>query len=400
MAAHPTLRRKLIRDIRRSWALFTALVVTVLLGIALYAAADNSYRNLTSSYDNAFEVQGFPDLFVTGGDTAAFTATARSTDGVQAARTRVQADLPMSVEEDKPVGRIVGYPASGTPDVAALTVLEGDSNPSPGKALVEEHMWDTWDLAIGDTVTLTTAAGQVEVEAAGKVSSAEYLWPAPSRQEVIVPPTSFGVLFVTDDDARAWSGGPDNQSLVLLTDGARSGGDTLATLRSDAINAGATEVLDREQQPSNSVLQEDISGFQQMAVAFPSLFLSAAALARYVLLTRRVAEERQIIGTMRAAGMRARTLGWHYLSYGLLAGLTGALLGLPLGMLMAGAMSRMYVGVIGLPEQLTLITPFRLETVLVGIAFAIVATGIAAWFPSRRAAKILPADEEPEEPEA
>ena len=392
MAAHPTLRTKLLRDIRRSWALFTALVVTVTLGIALYAAADNSYQNLTTSYDNAFTVQGFPDLFVTGGDIESVAATAKDTDGVAATRTRVQADLPMTIGQEKPVGRVVGYPADGTPQVAALTILDGQANPGPGQALVEEHMWDTFDLSIGDTITLTTAIGEVDVEAAGKVSSAEYLWPAPSRQEFIVPAESFGVLFVTDEDARTWSGAPDNQSLVLLTDSARTGGDVLASLRSTAISEGATEVLDREQQPSNSVLQEDISGFQQMAVAFPALFLSAAALALYVLLTRRVAEERQIIGTLRAAGMRARTLGWHYLSYGLLAGVIGALLGLPLGIAMAGAMSRMYVAVIGLPDQLTVIEAFRLETVLVGLAFAVIATAIAGWFPARRAAKILPAE--------
>ena len=47
-----------------------------MLGIALYAAADNSYRNLVNSYDNAFEEEGFPDLFVTGGDTEGFAAQA------------------------------------------------------------------------------------------------------------------------------------------------------------------------------------------------------------------------------------------------------------------------------------------------------------------------------------
>ena len=68
IGAHPTLRRKLRRDVRRTWPLFTALVIMVTLGIALYGAADNSYRNLQGSYDNAFQVQGFPDLFVSGGD--------------------------------------------------------------------------------------------------------------------------------------------------------------------------------------------------------------------------------------------------------------------------------------------------------------------------------------------
>lgn len=397
MAAHPTLWRKLRRDIRRTLPLFSALVVTVMLGIALYAAADNSYRNLVNSYDNAFEQEGFPDLFVTGGDVAGYAAEAAAQGEVQATRTRVQTDLPMSVPADagataRLVGRIVGYPTSGTPEVASVTVLSGATNPAPGSVLVEKHMAGDFDLVEGDRITITTAVGEVAVRVAGVVGSAEYLWPAASRQAMFPPPKTFGALFVAEEDARTWSGGPDNQALVLLTDAARGDEQALDDVRVAAVAAGATEVLDRSQQPSNSLLQEDISGFEQMAVAFPALFLSAAALALYVLLTRRVTEERQIIGTLRAQGMRSRTIGWHYLSYGLAAGVIGAALGLPLGMAMAGAMSRLYVEVIGLPEQLQVFGGYGLSTVLIGLGFALVATSIAGLFPARRAARILPAE--------
>jgi putative ABC transport system permease protein len=232
----------------------------------------------------------------------------------------------------------------------------------------------------------------VDVQVAGTVSSAEYLWLAPDRQQFIVPPRAFGVAFVSEAEARTWSGAGDNQALVRLTDEARADGAALDALRADAVAAGAVEVLDRAQQPSNALLQEDISGFEQMAVAFPALFLSAAALVLYVLLTRRVEEERQVIGTMRAHGMRGRTLGWHYMSYGLLAGLVGALLGVPIGMAMAGGMSRMYAGVIGLPEQLTVFGGFGTQTVAVSLAFALSATALAALAPARRAARTLPAE--------
>ncbi len=396
MQRHPSLRRKLRRDIRRTWPLFTALVVMVMLGIALYGAADNSYRNLQGSYDNAFSVQGFPDLFVSGGDVAGFAADAEAQDAVAATRLRVQADIPMEVTTDEGtdrfLGRIVGYPTDGTPEVASLTTLSGATNPEAGTVLLEEHMAGTFGLTEGDTITLTTAVGDVEVGVAGIVSSAEYLWLAPDRQQVIVPPRSFGVVFVAEDDATTWSGAAQNQALVLLTDDGRADPDHLTQLASAAVAAGATEVLDRSEQPSNALLQEDISGFEQMAVAFPVLFLSAAALVLYVLLTRRVDEEQQVIGTLRAHGMRGRTLGWHYMSYGLLAGIIGTLLGLPIGMVMAGGMSSMYADIIGLPDQLTVFGGFGLQTLVVGMTFAVAATALAALAPARRAARIRPAE--------
>lgn len=400
MSGQPTLRRKLLRDIRRTWTLFAALVVAVALGLGMYAAMNNSYLNLQESYDYAFSEQGFPDLFVTIPDAQGYADRVRTTSGVEHVRTRVQADLPMTARKRggdtySMVGRIIGYPANGTPDVASVTSLSGATNPRPGHALVEEHFADEFSLKAGDTVTLTTATGQVEVPVDGVVASAEYFWPAPSRQVVFTPPASFGVLFVTENDATAWSGASANQALILLTDAERSSDNasaTLDTLRQKALSDGASDVYDRAQQPSNSILQEDIDSLHQMAVYFPLLFLFAAGLAIYVLLSRRVAEERQIIGTLRATGVKARPLGWHYLSYALLAGLLGVVIGVPLGTALASALTDYYAELISLPASLTVRGGLRMSTVVVALVLALSATAFAAWWPARRAMRIMPAE--------
>ena len=224
-----TLRVKLRRDIARSWSLFAALVLTVLLGVGLFAASFDAYRNLAGSYDHAFAVQSFPDLFVTGGDVAAVARAAEATAGVAAVGTRTVADLPIRVADpdgvtDAAVGRIVSYPSAGVPPVARLTPLTGAANPSPGTVLIEQHLAESFDLAPGDTLEITGAAGPEQVQVAGVVASAEYLWPAPSRQQFMAAPRSFGVMYVTPQDAATWSGGPDNQALVRLTDSARATG--------------------------------------------------------------------------------------------------------------------------------------------------------------------------------
>ena len=400
MVGQPTLRRKLLRDIRHTWTLFAALVVSVALGLALFAGMNNSYLNLNESYDNAFATQGFPDLFVTTADATSFANSVSNAAGIDSVRTRVQADLPMSASDSagtnfKMVGRVVGYPTSGTPEIASLTSLSGAANPAPGHALIEEHFAGDLGLAAGDSVELTTATGPVTVPIDGVVSSAEYFWPAPSRQVLFAPPGSFGVLFVSDDDAKQWSGIADNQALILLTDEERASTGAAATLddlSNRAVSAGATEVLTRDEQPSNSVLQDDITSLHRLAVYFPLLFLFAAGLAIYVLLTRRVAEERQVIGTIRATGVRSRTLGWHYLSYALLAGLAGAIIGIPAGVAMAGGLTRQYAALISLPTSLTVFGGARLGTVVTALALALVATALAAWWPARRAMRIMPAE--------
>ena len=400
MSGHPTLRTKLRRDIRRQWPQFAALVLAVLLGVALFAASYDAYRNLRASYAGVFVDQRFADLFVTGSNVDGFARQAATTDGVAAVTTRTQADLPFAVGRDKLLGRVVGYPASGDPAVDRLTLLSGHGLSGPDTALVEHHMAEHFGLGPGDTVTVVGAGGPQQLRVVGVVASAEYLWPARSRQDPITSPDDFGVVFAPQATVQALAGATaPNQVLVRLKDGGRAG-DLLGQLSTTAVTAGATQVLTRDEQPSNALLNEDINGFQEMAVAFPLLFLSAAALSIYVLLTRRVAAERPIIGMLRAQGMRRRTIGVHYLSYGLVAGLIGSTLGVLIGSVGARVLSGYYVRAIDLPAQSAVLVTVRPFTILAGLVFGIGVGALAALAPALLASRVPPAEAMREEPAA
>lgn len=208
-------------------------------------------------------------------------------------------------------------------------------------------------------------------------------------------PGSFGVLFVPEAMAQQIAGlTAPNQALVRLTDGRRAAGGqvVLEELSRAAVAAGATEVLTRAEQPSNALLHEDIQGFQELAVAFPALFLSAAALATYVLLSRRVHSERPLIGTFLASGVPRRAIIAHYLGYGLLAGVIGAVLGVVIGAASALVLSRFYLEAIGLPLASAVLETGRLPTVLGGLAFGLGVGAAAAYAPARLAARVPPAE--------
>lgn len=384
-----TLRTKLRRDVSRQWPQFTAVTVTILLGVTLFAATYDAYRNLDASYQQVFVDQRFADLFVTGGDTAAIAAAARATDGVGAVTTRVQADVPIRIGPDKLRGRIVGIPSGTQPVVNQLDVRGGHYPSAPG-ALAEKHIADHFELATGDRVEVLGPDGWRTVDVAGTAVSGEYLWPARSRQEIITLPDDFGVLFVTGDLAAQLAGHGPNQVVLRTGDGADRGA-VLAELHRRAVDLGATEVLTRAEQPSNALLREDVDGFSQMSVAFPLLFLGAAAMATYVLLARRVRSERDVIGMLLASGLRRRHLLGHYLGFGMAAGTIGGVVGIGIGLTVARTLSRFYVGFIGLPADRAVIA-FRPETVAIGVGFGIVTGIVAALAPALLASRTPPAE--------
>jgi putative ABC transport system permease protein len=386
-----TLRTKARRDVRRQRAAFAAIVLTIFLGVTLFGATYDAFLNLKSSYARAFTEYRFADLTVTGGRIGAFAGSARDLPGVEAVQTRTQADLPIRVGRDKFLGRVVGMPASGEPAVNRLALLDGARlDPArPRGVLVVESTAKTFDLAPGDRIALTGAGGPLRVPVQGIVASPEYFWPARSRQEAFSAPKDFGVVFAAERFARSLAGSARPNQAAVYYRGGEPDADLTARLSAQAERLGASDVLTRAEQPSNSALQQDVTSFEQFAVLFPLLFLTAAALATGVLMRRLVASQRPIIGMLRACGYSRRQLVGHYLSFGVGAGLAGSVLGALAGLGLARVWTGLYTDQLSIPLTVVEVRPL---TILAGLAFGIGAGALAAAAPAAIAASVPPAE--------
>ncbi|MBF6543158.1 ABC transporter permease [Nocardia brasiliensis] len=387
MTRHPTLRRKLLRDMRAQWPQFAAQTMIIVLGVALFTASYGAYRNLNASYDGTFETERFADVWVSGGDTAALAAGANAVPGVADAVVRTQVDLPLRVGADKLRGRVIGLPADRPPAVNAPTLLSGHY-PGANEVLVDHHMADHFGLRSGATLSVLGPGGWREVAVAGVASSAEYLWPARSRRDMFPLPDNFGVLFAAEPLATALAAGAADQVVIRLAES--PGSDAVTRIRELAAAHGATEVLTRAEQPSNWLLRMDIDAFGQLAYLFPLLFLSVAGLVSYVLLHRRVRAERPVIGVLLAGGVSRTTLLWHYLQYGIVAGLAGALGGILVGLAGSGALSRIYLRAIDLPASAAVVEVAPI-TLIGALLFGVAAGALGALAPALLAFRTPPA---------
>lgn len=380
------LATKLRRDLRRQTTAFVAVGITVLLGVALFGAAFDALLNLQGSYAQVFDRLAVADVWITGGDTDAIADEVAALDEVASVATRTQVDLPLRVGDDKLAGRLVGLPDD--PRLNDVSIESGRRPAGGGGVLAEQHLAGAFGLQSGDEVELLVAGDWQALPVRGSAASGEYLWLAASRQEVVSLPSEFGVVFAPQSTVESLTGHSPNQALVRLGDGvARE--DVAPAIERLARQRGATDVFTWDDQPSNAALQEDITGFSQMALLFPLLFLTAAAMASYTLLSRRIHQERSIIGMLRAQGATPRDVTRHYLGYGLVAGVGGAVPGVLLGMWLARALTNLYVGFLELPFTAVALHP---ATPVIGIAFGVVTGVLAAWGPARAAARIGPAE--------
>ena len=379
-----TLKRR--RDIGRQKWQFIAVLITVMLGVALFGGSFNAYLNLGSSLEGSYERLAMADMTVTGADEG-FVDISAGIAGVSTAIERRQADVPFEIGEYTFVGRIVGMPTDGQPAVNMVDIDEGtylDPDNADG-VIVESHAAKDFEVAIGDTFDI---AGR-EVTVIGIATSTEYLWPAKDSQNVFTPPKSFGVAFVHETLLEAAQGPAiADQVLVLYeSDVVIDEMDDAVTAAAEAANASDTQPL--ADQPSNATIHEEISGLRIMAIALPVLFLVAAGMAIYVVITRLVFSQRGVIGTLRATGFSSRTMSSHYRSYGLGVGVVGAALGALLGGLMGRGMTAIYTQVFGIPD---LVAEFHMPTVLMALAFGAIAGVLAAVPPARTVAGLAPAE--------
>jgi putative ABC transport system permease protein len=383
---------KLWRDIGRQRAQFAAVALIAMLGVALYGASNDAYLNLKASYASLFSRLRFADLQVSGGDTAGFTAMLAGDPAVQSVQTRRVADVPFQVAGDhRLIGRLVGMPVSRQPSVDQLLVMKGGYlQPSePSGVLVEQHFAGHFHLSPGSRLQIHDPTAWRDVNVLGVAASAEYIWPARSRQDALTSPDDFGVLFVPDQLVAEVAGpGAQDQVLIFLKPAYRNP-DTLNRLKALAARYSPTDVTDRAIQPSNASLSEDIDGLGEMAFLFPVLFLGAAAMTVYVLLTRLVHSQRAIIGTLLASGVRPRQLLTHFLSYGLAVGLAGGVVGAGLGLGLARLFTNAYTVAIAIPVTVIQVHP---ETLGSGVAMAVAIGALAALAPALAAFRIPPAE--------
>jgi putative ABC transport system permease protein len=384
-----TLQRKVGRELARQRWQYLSVGLTVFLGLALFAASYDAFLNLENSYRQTYDRLRFADLTISGGDQADLADRARGHAGVSAVATRREAEIGLRIGGDHTLlGRIVEVPDSGRPALNRLDVLTG-ARPQPAdppQVLVERHLADHFGLEPGSSLEVAAADGWKPVTMAGSVVSAEYIWPARSRQDVLTSADDFGVVFAPTSLFSTVTTDPVEQTLV------RFGTDTdaIATaeqLTQEALRLGASSVQNRAEQPSNAALQEDVAGFAELSFLFPVLFLGAAAMATFILLGRVVRSQQAQIAVLRANGLSTAQIVGHYLSLALTVTVTAGLFGLLVGVVGGRLVTGFYTDAISVPDT---VTDFHPSTLAVGIALAVLTGAAGSALPATTAAHTEP----------
>lgn len=234
-------------------------------------------------------------------------------------------------------------------------------------------------------INLKTYAFKID----GIVDRPEFIYAVKSETAVTPSAESFGILYIKESTARSVLGLGDtyNQLHVLFTEGAVR--KVLIDEIEDRMKPyGFINGVERKDQFSHTMVDNEIGELQQIAYIFPVLFLGVAATIIYMMQRRIISNQRTLIGVMKALGYTDLRILMHYVLYSLLIALAGSIPAIFFGLLLGVKFTELYNQIFSIPVMQIKI---YWDILIIGIALSIGFCLAAGYSAAKRVLEINPA---------
>ncbi len=201
--------------------------------------------------------------------------------------------------------------------------------------------------------------------------------------------TRFAVIWMSEAAlAAAFDlAGAFNQALLKLTREAQ-----LASVLNEADRLlgpyGGLGAYGLQDQISNRMISEEISGLRVSAAGVPPVFLAVAAFLLYIVISRLIQAEREQIGLVMAFGYSGREVGVHYLKFTLAIAAGGAIVGCLGGVLSGRALAAYYQNYFKFPFIVFQVDP---GTFILGFVVSVLSASAGGALVLRRVFGLTPA---------
>lgn len=382
------LRKKMLRDMKRSAAAYIICTLIVALGFCGYSVLELCYENLAAAKDVFLEQSDFCDGFaVVEPAPRSFARTISAVQGIDFAEGRLEKEVRVSGFDEDVELKLVSWEA----DAMNQPVLSRGQYPEGGRRelVLGDGMAKARNINPGDAIELIIGGKRVDFTVSGIGLSPENIYMIKGMSDMFPDLACYDAGFMPYDTMAALYGmsGQANSFLFRLESGT-VWADVQAEIKQAAAPYGVRSAFGKEDQLSISMVDAEVEQLGRMSGVIPFLFLTVAGVIIYITLSRLVEQQRTQVGIMLAMGIPLRKLRRHYMSYGAFTGLLGGILGGVSGYLFSGPMSDFYRVYFNLPK---VSTPVSYTYFAAGIAVAVLFCTGTAWMAAGSLGKLTPA---------
>jgi len=388
------LFRKMIRDIKENKGAYLACMVIITMGLLIFTAFSTMVETLQTSQQSFYKGQNFADGFAE----------------VQAI-PRDEIKKLEDIEGIKEIqGRLVKEVMVYAPDsqeniYLRLVSVEKDTQNPINKPLLktgsplEDNVLSIWvdnkffeanNYSLNGEIEIIASGRKRKLSIAGVASSPEFIYALRTVADMFPSPETFGIGFMPLKSMEKLF--PEEKAYNDLVFTLKPGADfenVKTELEIKLKPYGLVSLIPRDEQISHLLLSEELKGLVSMSKAMPMMFLSIAAVILYITLKRLIEQQRGQIGILKAEGFTSKEILFHYMSYAVIIGLVGGVLGVASGGVLSYPLTSIFQVFFNLPGLEGRFSPFL---IILGIILALCFSLLAGFQGSRKALALEPAE--------
>ncbi len=387
------LYRKMIRDLKENKGAYLACIVIITLGLLVFTAFSTMVETLQTSQQSFYENQNFADGFV---QVKAIprdeVKKLKDIEGIKEIQGRLVKEVMVLKPESKKnvYLRLVSVEPGRENPINAAFLNAG--NPLEDKAMniwIDNKFFEANNHNLNDEIEVIASGKKRKLSIVGVASSPEFIYSLRTAADLYPSPETFGIAFVPLSSMKKLF--PDEKTFneLVFTMKPDTDFDKVKTKLEVKLKPyGLKSLIPRDEQISHLLLSEELKGLVAMSKAMPIMFLSIAAVILYITLKRLIEQQRGQIGILKADGYTSQEILFHYMSYALVIGLAGGLLGVVAGAFLSYPLTSIFQVFFNLPG---LEGRFSWYLIILGIALSLIFSVLAGYQGSKKVLALEPA---------
>lgn len=375
------LFRKMIRDIFASIGTYIACIVIIMIALISYCVFGIAYDNIEKSITNYYIEQKFADAFVEVMEMPINKIDElRGLKGIKEVDGRLSIDVKVLDDSGQLSGylRLVSFMNNYEEQLNKFQLIKGKV-PEDGvdSLLLGSKYFKANSMSIGDSINILVNGKSVSMNISGTCRSPEHVYSLKSEQEFYPDPEGFGIAYIPYNKLRSLTTyGAVVNKLSFVLERNVDFRDIKLDLEEKLDKYGVLKLYERKNQQSHLMLRGEVDGLKEIKGILPLIFLAIGGAILIIMLKRLIEKQRGQIGILKAFGFSDYEILIHYMSYSIVIGLCGGILGSTLGIIFAKPLVQMYQEIFDLPMTTD---GYGLNYLIKGLAMGLVAALFAGY---------------------
>jgi putative ABC transport system permease protein len=383
----------MLRDLFQNKGSYLACLIIMIIGLMYFTSYSLVRDSLTRAQQDFYQEQNFADGFI---EVEAMpydqVKKLRDIEGIQDIQGRIVKDLRVMVPgwDNNVTLRCVSLDLSQTKILNDVKLIQGSAlSERENNIWVDNRFFEANKLGLNQEIEVIAGGEKKSLRVVGMGCSPEFVYTIRNVGDQYPDPQTFGIAFIPLKVMKSLLGQGEINNLTFTLKPGVEYKDIENKLKTELNTYGLKSMTARKDQISHFSLTLQLDSMKVNLIVMPSILLTIAAIILLITLKRIIEKQRGQIGILKAIGYRRKEILLHYMSYALLVGFVGGLLGCISGLMMSFGTIATFKTFYNLPgfEGRMSFAYF-----LPGIAFSLLFALIAGYRGSRRALLLEPSE--------